>query len=247
MNKISYIDKVTIKVLLLAVITIVAIPYYFYDNGTIWGFIAIRIIASLINSTSALASHRWLCHNSFKPNTPAKYFMLFSMILSGVGRPLHIVIAHRLHHAHPDQVGDPHSPKDHSFLNLWLGRYHVSEGVRIPKDFFRIKEAVFVSEYYWALYILFNAALAMIDLKTALIFCPVTFIYSWTLNTIVNYYGHIKNGSFEPNNLHPILVSLTIGEGLHKNHHDYPSRYSFASEKDKDPGTWVIENLLMKK
>jgi len=248
MFKLSYIDQVTIKVIFLTALSLFAIPYYFYAGGTLLGFIVVRVIATFINGVATIGSHRWLCHNSFKPSKFGTWFMLFGMVLTGYGRPLHIVVAHRLHHANTDTDLDPHSPKNMSLLNMWLGRYTIGSGVRVPKDFFRKPEAVFVNNHYWKLYILFNVVFALIDLKTALIFCPVTFLFGWTANNVfVNYMSHKNGDKYELRNLNKFITSFTHGEGLHKNHHDDPSNYDFSGNGRKDPALPIIKHLLMAK
>jgi len=244
----SYTDKVTIKILLFFVVSLLGIVYYFYDGGTILMFLVIRLVGVFFNGCNAIASHRWLCHNSFKASKLGKFLMLFSLVITGYGKPLHLVIAHRLHHRYSDLPLDPHSPKDHSFLKLWLGRYKMNDNYIIPKDFFKNKEAVFVNRYYWTLFFIFNLALALVDLKTALVFSPICFIYSWTLNTIVNYHGHYDGLTYEPRNLGPVITFMTSGEGLHKNHHDNQSSYSLSNNGDRfDLGSYLIDYLLRAK
>jgi fatty-acid desaturase len=247
MIKLSYTDKVSIKVILLAIISVLAVPYYFTAGGTLVGFIIIRLFGTVVGGVNTIAHHRWLTHRSFVPHAPGRYLMWTSLILAANGRPAQLVIGHRLHHVHTDTALDPHSPNNHSWINLWLGRFNISTGSRPPKDFYRDKEAVFVNKHYWMLYALFNIALALIDFKTALLFCPVTFTLNWILSTIINYNGHVLNGVVEPRNMGPVIAWLTCGEGLHKNHHSNQASYSFASPDRFDLGAFVIEKFLMAK
>lgn len=242
---ISHIDSVTIKVVSFTIIAIIAVPYYFYAGGTLVGFVLVRLIAGFFRIFHGIGSHRWLCHNSFKPTKIGKFIMLIGLLFGGYGKPLHVVIAHREHHKYSDQEHDPHSPNKLSFFNMWLGRFQLTTYPKVPRDFFRDKHVVFLNKHYWKIFWLFNLVLALIDLKTALIFCPVTFASAWTLNTIVNYYGH-KGDKVEPRNLNKFLVWLTFGEGLHKNHHDMPFSYKFSSDKDIDPGEFFI-NFIREK
>lgn len=248
-NASEYTNFVTAKIILFAIISIVAIPYYFIAGGTILAFIITRIIAKIIQTIGTIGYHRWLCHNSFKPTTTGKYLMLFGMITNGIGRPLHVVIAHRLHHGHTDTEYDPHSPKYMSWWNMWLGKYTVRSGFPIPRDFFRHKEVIFVNKNYWKLFWLFNIILAIIDLKTALIFCPLTFTYSWLGSTIINYFAHKESGknNYSPQNLPFYFMPIAFGEELHKNHHDHPSSYSFDGNGRTDYGKLLIEKLLISK
>jgi stearoyl-CoA desaturase (delta-9 desaturase) len=227
------------------VITIVGLIYFFHAGGTIWQLILIRFIARFFMAAHAIGSHRWLCHYSFTPSIFGKYLMLTGLVVTGYGKPLHLAVAHSMHHKYTDQPLDPHSPRDHSFLSLLLGRYNIHDKYVVPTKFFREKEAMFVNQHYWTLFFLFNALLMIIDLKTALVFCPLNFCYSWTLNTVINYYGH-KNGELiEPTNLNNILSVFTVGESLHKTHHDNPSFYDFGSDNQKDLGKTFIEWFLI--
>ena len=244
MKKLTYIDFVTFKILALAVLTAIAIPYYFIAGGTILGFVAVRLIGHAFGMFSQIGSHRWLSHNSFEPSVLGKYLMMFGLLSSGFGRPLHLVIAHRLHHAHSDQDLDPHSPKHHSWVNLWLGRFSVKEGIRPPKDFYRRKDVVWFNDNYWALFFAFNLVLAIVDFKTALIYCPINFTWGWIMATVINWNAHVApDGTIAPRNLSTVWVWLTAGEGLHKNHHDYPVDYKFGHG---DPYVPLIERVLMK-
>jgi stearoyl-CoA desaturase (delta-9 desaturase) len=241
----SYVDIVSIKVVFFTILAIFAIPYYFYSGGTLIEFIIVRLIARFFGIFNGIGSHRWLCHNSFKPTLTGKYLMLIGILFGGYGKPLHVVIAHRAHHAHSDQTHDPHSPLHLTFLQMWLGRFKTLSNTRIPRDFFRDKQVVFLNNHYWKIFWIFNIVLALVDLKTALIFCPITFAYGWMLNTIVNYFGHNGNvGS--PRNLNTTLVWLTFGEGLHKNHHDAPNNYTFGDTTNIDPAKYFIDAIKIK-
>ena len=242
---ISYADRVSIKVVFFTLIALAAIPYYFYAGGTLIEFIIVRAVARFFGIFNGIGSHRWLCHNSFKPTPVGKFLMLTGLLFGGYGKPLHVVVAHRAHHAYSDQEQDPHSPKYLTFFQMWLGRFKMSTGARIPRDFFRDKQVVFLNNHYWKIFWIFNIALAVIDLKTALIFCPITFAYGWTLNTIVNYFGH-KSDTVGPRNLNTLLVWLTFGEALHKNHHDAPSNYTFGDSANVDLAKYFINAIKLK-
>jgi len=247
MIKLSYTDKVSIKVILLAIVSVLAIPYYFIAGGTLLGFIIIRLVGTAFSALGTIGHHRWLSHHSFVPHTLGRYLMWTGLVIYGIGKPLHLVMAHRCHHAHCDTALDPHSPNHHSWMNLWLGRFSTSSGVRYPKDFYRNKEAVFVNNHYWKLYAAFNIVLALIDLKTALVFCPVIFTWSWILTTVINYNGHVHNNTVTPTNLNFLISIITFGEGLHKNHHNDQTNRSFAGKNQFDLGAVVVEKILMAK
>jgi stearoyl-CoA desaturase (delta-9 desaturase) len=245
--KLKYIDITSVKILTLSVLGLIAIPYWFYTGGDALTLISILCLSKFLQTCGTIGYHRWLCHNSFKPNLLGKYLMLVGMILNSVGRPLHVVVAHRLHHAHPDQDADPHSPKHNGFWKLWLGRFKVTSGIPNVKDFFRNREAVFVSKHYWSLWWAINLTIAAIDLPTALVFCPVNFLVGWTGSTYINYHGHNASDkqNLKPTNLHWLFQFLALGEELHGNHHQSPSSYHFDGNDRTDLSRRLIERLLM--
>ena len=246
--KISYIDSVTIKILFFSLVSMIAVPYYFAAGGTLLGFIIIRLVAMLFGFCSQIGWHRWLTHRSFEPSALGRILLFLGMLFNGLGRPLHLVVSHIHHHKHSDTETDPHSPKYHNFLNLWLGRFTTINGASVPKTFFKDKQVLFFNKHYWTMFWIVNLIFCLIDFKSALIFCPVTIVYSWTLVTMVNYFGHKDKDEIGPRNLNSkLLTFLSGGEGLHKNHHDDPSNYSFGSKDRFDPGKPLIKYILMKR
>lgn len=244
----NYTDLVSLKVIFVTMLTPVAIYYWFVTGGTILGYILVRFIARIFQSIGTIGYHRWLCHNSFKPNLIGKYLMLLGMIFSGVGRPLHVVVAHRAHHVHTDTELDPHSPKFLKLINMWLGKFVLSTSATVPRDFFRHKEVVFVNKHYWKFFALFNAFLLIIfGLPTMLIYSVINIFNNYWGFVIVNYFGHngTSKNKIEPTNLAPLWALLLHGEELHKNHHDQPSSYHFSGNGRTDLSKKIIETILM--
>jgi stearoyl-CoA desaturase (delta-9 desaturase) len=242
--KLSYIDKTTIKILLLTSLALAAIPYWFLAGGTLLGFVIVRLIGHAINYPTAIAYHRWICHNSFEPSFVGRVVMSVSMVTSGWGDPLQQVIAHRLHHPYADTDLDPHHSKNKGFLRLWLARYTIhAGGVRIPRDYFRNAWAVFLHKHYWKLWFVANILVYLLfDFKTMLILFPVNFAYSWFLSSLMNYLTHYDpvTGQVGPRNLGTVLSWLTAGESIHANHHDNPNRWDFSGNGKTDPGRHLI-------
>ena len=251
MIKLSYTDRTTIRVLFLTSLALLGIPYYFLNGGTLEGFLLIRLVGHLIGYFAPIAHHRWLSHNHFEPTFTGKCIMSLSLVSSGIGDPLQIVAGHRIHHAHSDTENDIHSPRYLSAWRMWLGRFTEPKvTVRPPKDFFRNPWAVFLHNHYWKLFYAFNLLIFLVfDLKTMLIFCPINFVYAWTLTNLgVNYLGHYDSNTktIEARNTNRFLVLLSAGETLQKNHHDHPSKPNLSGNGQTDPALWLV-NLISKK
>ncbi|MEA2220058.1 MAG: hypothetical protein QOJ35_2684, partial [Solirubrobacteraceae bacterium] len=54
--------------------------------------------------------HRLLTHRAFQTSKPVEYAFAIAGCMALEGPPIAWVADHRLHHAHTDEEGDPHSP-----------------------------------------------------------------------------------------------------------------------------------------
>ena len=56
--------------------------------------------------------HRLLTHRGYKVPKLVEYFLVTCGTLALEGGPIQWVVTHRIHHAHTDRDGDPHTPRD---------------------------------------------------------------------------------------------------------------------------------------
>src|SRR5215470_1509746 len=56
--------------------------------------------------------HRLITHRGYKVPKVVEYFLVTCGTLALEGGPIQWVVTHRIHHAHTDQMGDPHTPRD---------------------------------------------------------------------------------------------------------------------------------------
>src|SRR5256714_14215153 len=56
--------------------------------------------------------HRLLTHRGYRVPKPIEYFLIICGALALEGGPIQWVTTHRIHHAHTDRDGDPHTPRD---------------------------------------------------------------------------------------------------------------------------------------
>lgn len=218
---------------------------WFYNGRSLLEFITISLILGWIVSIfGTIGSHRWLCHRSFNPTKFGMFVMMIGMLVESYGKPSQTVITHRLHHKYTDHDGDPHSPKDLNFFKMWLGQFSPMLSLPPIRDFLRIQEIQWFDRHYWKLWWIFNISIALIDWQIALIFCPVIFTRSWILNQVINYHGH-GGITCTPTNLNRIMVYITAGEALHKNHHLSPGNSNFADDRSPiDIGNILIKKVL---
>ena len=56
--------------------------------------------------------HRLLTHRGYRVPRIVEYFLVTCGTLALEGGPIQWVTTHRIHHAHTDKEGDPHTPRD---------------------------------------------------------------------------------------------------------------------------------------
>jgi fatty-acid desaturase len=91
----------------------------------------------------------------------------------------------------------------------------------------------------------------IIDIKTALLFLAWTFTYMNLVTSLIGHYSHFSkdNGkTYETRNTSRPLSIFSMGEGLHKNHHEKPGSWNLSTpEYPYDTGAKFIKLFLMKK
>ncbi len=96
------------------------VPAFFSWDGLLVGLVLFWLTGSVGIS---ITYHRMLCHGSFKVRPRwVQYIMTGISVMAAQRGPLRWVSDHRRHHAHSDQEGDPHSPRDGFFWShvFWL-------------------------------------------------------------------------------------------------------------------------------
>lgn len=193
--------------------------------------------------------HRYFAHRSFKTSKTVEWALLIFASLNCFGSPMTWVGVHRLHHQHSDTNDDPHGG-DQPWWRVWLTMWRpfkvkprlVADMIRDPKQKF------FYNHYFKLLFVTF-CGLALIDIwiPVFLISIPavITFHSAGLVNSVCHLSGYrsfdTKDKSY--NNLW--VNFLTLGSGLHNNHHAHPKSYfnSYRWYEIDVPGL-VIHYLL---
>ena len=68
------------------------------------------------------------------------------------------------------------------------------------------------------------------------------------LNAAINAFGHVRGRQPYENTAHNLqwLAFLTAGEGLHNNHHEYPTSARFAQRPHEIDLAWPLIRLMEK-
>jgi stearoyl-CoA desaturase (delta-9 desaturase) len=222
--KMNYIQNITI--LLIHLLSLAAIINW--DKST--PLVAIMFFYSLRVFFVAGGIHRYFCHKTFTLNRVFQFIFALGATLSFHHSILWWVSKHRKHHKFNDKDLDPHSYK-RGFFWSHIGWVLCDDNVideNSIKDLTKFKELVFLHKHYRTI----NLTFAMLVLATFgfSVFCSVYclgIVLSWNTMFLVNSLGHhfgYRNFKAKDNSTNIFGFSLlSLGEGLHNNHHSNPS------------------------
>ena len=197
--------------------------------------------------------HRALTHRGLELKSAARAAMHLELTLFTGIVPREWVAVHRKHHHFSDRAGDPHSPY---LLGLWhvlFGNYfYYRKEIRNPETIRKytpdympdLVDRLRIGHYgmYGGLAIfvlIFGIAWGAL----AWVFHIVGYIF---LNSMINSLCHMvgyRNYENLATNLRWVAM-VTCGEGLHNNHHQYPSSARFAVRAREFDPAWPVIRLL---
>ena len=199
--------------------------------------------------------HRCKTHRGLELNPVVGTLMHLELSLFTGVVPREWVAVHRKHHHFSDEIGDPHSPYIYGMWTVLFGNY-----------FFYKKEAndaAMVAKYTpdWKNDILDRLpGMHYAALGGMAIFMLMFGVWwgaaAWVthailyvlLNSAINSVCHMmgyRNFENKATNLQWIAL-LTAGEGLHNNHHEYPTSARFALRGREIDLAWPVIRLLEK-
>jgi stearoyl-CoA desaturase (Delta-9 desaturase) len=197
--------------------------------------------------------HRALCHRGLELNPVVANLMHLELSLFTGIQPRQWVAVHRKHHHFSDKEGDPHSPYLLGmwyvlFRNYFLYKHEIRNAATIRKytpDYIpdwvdRIPGIRYAILGGFAIFMLmFGWAWGL----AAGVFHVVAYIL---LNASINSLAHMigyRNWDNLATNIQSLAL-LTGGEGLHNNHHEYPSSAKFSMKQmEIDPAWYAIRVL----
>ncbi|MDX6706449.1 MAG: hypothetical protein QOK16_3429 [Solirubrobacteraceae bacterium] len=191
--------------------------------------------------------HRLLTHRAFQVSKPVEYAFAIAGCMAVEGPPIAWVADHRLHHAHTDEEGDPHSPHVGHGSGLkglwhahsgWLMKTQGSAAFRkYAPDLCEDKGMRWISRNFLffvglGLLIPFAAGLVLhrFSLGAALWtllwagFVRIFFIHhvTWSINSVCHFFGRRRFDVEDKSTNVAWLAIPTFGESWHHNHHAFP-------------------------
>ncbi|WP_344826971.1 fatty acid desaturase [Rurimicrobium arvi] len=194
--------------------------------------------------------HRYAAHNMFTMSRGwEKFFYVGCFITQGSSyiSAYTYGLMHRLHHAHTDKAGDPHSPhnEENAFLLMWLTRNNYKDlytGKSTADDkykknlpqwtrFDKIAHSGWARLGWVMVYIVIYALLANAWWQWLVL--PFTIAMGSLQGIIVNWWAHkfgYENFNLTDTSKNILPVDLIFwGEAYHNNHHRHPNRPNNAT------------------
>ena len=179
--------------------------------------------------------HRLLTHRAYKTPKWVEYFLTVCGALAMEGGHILWVVTHRIHHAHTDLPGDPHTPRDGGWWSHigWMltgpaQQYEPAVVARYAPDLVKDRFHVLLNRLYWVPLVLLAVALLAFGGWPYLmwgIFFRVTFNLhaTWLVNSATHMWGKRRFATRDDSRNNWWVALLTFGEGWHNNHHANPT------------------------
>src|ERR1044071_2038914 len=179
--------------------------------------------------------HRLLTHRGYKVPKAVEYFLVTCGTLALEGGPIQWVVTHRIHHAHTDKAGDPHTPRDggwwaHIGWILWgTAQNHSDETfARYAPDLLKDRYYRWLNTYYYVPLSVLGVILLAVggwDVMLWGVFLRVTLAFhsTWLVNSATHLWGRTRFQTDDDSRNSWWVALLTFGEGWHNNHHAHPT------------------------
>jgi stearoyl-CoA desaturase (delta-9 desaturase) len=221
----------------------------------IWLYLLLGVIvAELASLLTTVYLHRSSTHRSVIFNPVLEFFMQFGLWLTtGINRKEWVAV-HLCHHAHADQEGDPHSPLLLGFWKVQLGNLFLyRRAARDPKVLWygrnivpTLAERTIFRSTVLGLLVGIGLLWLVFGFWPMLIVVGThAFLYVF-LNSLINGWCHARGYKNFPlvvafNNR--FIAWITMGEGLHNNHHHKPGNPSLRYRASEVDMGWLFIQL----
>ena len=179
--------------------------------------------------------HRLLTHRGYKTPKAVEYFLTACGTLALEGGAIDWVVTHRIHHAHTDAPGDPHTPREGRWWAHmgWILRGTAQQHgrevmMRYAPDMMRDRFHVLLNRLYWVPLVVVGLGLLAFGGWPFLmwgIFFRVTFGLhaTWLVNSATHLWGSRRFETTDDSTNLWWVALITFGEGWHNNHHAHPT------------------------
>ncbi len=197
--------------------------------------------------------HRCVTHRGVELHPLVRAFMHLELSLFTGVVPREWAAVHRKHHHFSDKEGDPHSPYIYGLWHVLFGNYfyykqEIKNRSTIRKYTPDYRDDV-IDKIPLIRYGVFGGLgifMLLFGWKWGIAAWITHMVLYVLLNSMINSLCHMigyRNFDNKATNLKWVAM-LTAGEGLHNNHHEYPSSALFALRGHEIDPAWAVIWLL---
>ena len=223
-----------------------------------WPAIIVAVVLYWITCSLGIGMglHRLLTHRGYRVPKVVEYFLVMCGTLALEGGPIQWVTTHRIHHAHTDKNGDPHTPRDGGWWAHigWIlrGINHDQATVeRYAPDLIKNPYYVWLDKFYYVPSIVLLVALLAfggwgVMLWGLFLRVTIGLHATWLVNSATHLWGRRRFRTTEDSRNSWWVALLTFGEGWHNNHHAFPTSARHGLKwYEIDLNWWGIRTLQL--
>ena len=221
--------------------------------SVLWMLLITIVIMQMSVFCTTIYLHRTITHRGMEVHPVVAFVMHLHLALFTGIAPREWMAVHRKHHHFSDHEGDPHSPVQMGmwyvlFANALLYRKEAKNKATVRKYTPDYRPTVLdaVRADYWGVLAGIGLFAWMFGWAWGVgLYLGQAVVYIF-LNSSINSLCHIvgyRNFNNQATNI-TIISWLTGGEGLHNNHHEYPTAARFSMRRGEfDPAWYLIRAL----
>ncbi len=199
---------------------------------TILAVVLAAVVSRIAGLGVTVGLHRGLTHRSFRTGRVVQFLLAAAGCTALQKGPLWWAAHHRLHHAHSDRPGDPHSPVVGSLWHGHMGWLFASDLMypdpRLVRDLSKYPELVWLDRLWMLPGLLLAAGCYLVAGWAGVVwgFClgsVLVFQVTFAVNSIGHRWGKRRFDTAEGSRNNLVLGYLAMGDGWHNNHHRAPT------------------------
>ena len=178
--------------------------------------------------------HRLLTHRGYKTPKAVEYFLTICGTLALEAGAINWVATHRIHHAHTDAPGDPHTPRDGKWwahmgwiLTGTAQQYDEETLRRYAPDLMKDPVHRFLNRWFFVPVVIVGLLLFWLGGWSVLLWglflrTTIGLHATWLVNSATHLWGTRRFETNDDSTNNWLIALVTFGEGWHNNHHAHP-------------------------
>lgn len=230
----------------------------------LWALLATVCLVQISNFCTTIYLHRCVTHRALKLHPVVAFLMHLELLLATGLVPQEWAAVHRKHHQFSDEEGDPHSPYIEGlwkvlFFNFLMYRREIQnpetirkytpnwkhdliDRVPYPGTIGPIAGGLLLAGFFALVFPLGFFACAVLATVCMFVQGGLYIFLNSMVNSVCHKVGYRNFGNLATNL--QWVAWITAGEGLHNNHHEFPTSARMKAHWWEIDPAWPVIRLL---